>query len=252
MKTIDRYHKWVEWSEEDQVYLGKCPDLITGIHGDDPVVLYAELCETIAGIIRHFEENGERTPEFQDPPDDGAGLIDHDFHRTGWTTIRELLRASMPDSEEGLRNKQLSQHATANEIAARIRQRSRCLFPLCIRPQPMDRLWSWYSMRRSATGDTRMTFDAFLDLWIPPHGSLVLSSQTDSLCSPSGELLVDTLGRYENFAFDLKAIFKRAELPLPLEIPCLNSSGAGHYSRFYSVLRPPSCRTRLPGGFGKF
>ena len=153
--------------------------------------------------------------------------------RTGWTTIRELLRASMPDSEEGLRNKQLSQHATANEIAAAFGTGFDAYFRFAFVRNPWDRLWSWYSMRRSATGDTRMTFDAFLDLWIPPHGSLVLSSQTDSLCSPSGELLVDTLGRYENFAFDLKAIFKRAELPLPLEIPCLNSSGAGHYSRFY-------------------
>ena len=68
MKTIDRYHKWVEWSEEDQVDLGKCPDLITGIHGDDPVVLYAELCETIAGIIRHFEETGKELPSSKTRP----------------------------------------------------------------------------------------------------------------------------------------------------------------------------------------
>ena len=37
MKESDQYHKWVEWSEEDQTYIGKCPDLITGIHGDDPI-----------------------------------------------------------------------------------------------------------------------------------------------------------------------------------------------------------------------
>lgn len=36
MKEIDRYHKWVEWDDEDGVYIGKCPDLITGIHGGDP------------------------------------------------------------------------------------------------------------------------------------------------------------------------------------------------------------------------
>ena len=45
MRDADQYHKWVEWSDEDQVYIGKCPDLITGIHGDDPVKLYGELCE---------------------------------------------------------------------------------------------------------------------------------------------------------------------------------------------------------------
>jgi len=62
MKTIDQYHKWVEWSEEDQVYIGKCPDLMTGIHGDDPVTLYAELCETVEAIIRHFRESGKELP----------------------------------------------------------------------------------------------------------------------------------------------------------------------------------------------
>ena len=55
MKRSDQYHKWVEWSEEDQTYIGKCPDLITGIHGDDPVRLYSELCEVIEDVIHHFE-----------------------------------------------------------------------------------------------------------------------------------------------------------------------------------------------------
>ena len=50
MRLSDRYHKWVEWSEEDAVYLGKCPDLITGIHVDDPVKLYAELHEVVEDV----------------------------------------------------------------------------------------------------------------------------------------------------------------------------------------------------------
>ena len=28
MKKSDQYHKWAEWSEEDQVYIGKCPDVL--------------------------------------------------------------------------------------------------------------------------------------------------------------------------------------------------------------------------------
>ena len=63
MKTIDRYHKWVEWSEEDRVYIGKCPDLITGIHGDDPLQVYEELCEVIEDVIRHFESQDRPLPE---------------------------------------------------------------------------------------------------------------------------------------------------------------------------------------------
>ena len=62
MKEIDRYHKWIEWSEEDRVYIGKCPDLITGIHGDDPIKLYGELCEVVEEVIQHLEAEGKTLP----------------------------------------------------------------------------------------------------------------------------------------------------------------------------------------------
>ena len=62
MKTSDKYHKWIEWSPEDQTYIGKCPDLITGIHGDDPARLYAELCQVVDDVIKHFESEGRPLP----------------------------------------------------------------------------------------------------------------------------------------------------------------------------------------------
>ncbi len=62
MKAIERYHKWVEWSDEDQVYIGKCPDLITGIHGDDPQQVYRELREVIEDVIDHFESESRSLP----------------------------------------------------------------------------------------------------------------------------------------------------------------------------------------------
>jgi predicted RNase H-like HicB family nuclease len=62
MKLSDQYHKWIEWSEEDQVYLGQCPDLITGIHGDEPTQLYQELCEVVENVIHHFENEGKPLP----------------------------------------------------------------------------------------------------------------------------------------------------------------------------------------------
>ncbi len=61
-KMSDQYHKWVEWSEEDQVYIGKCPDLITGIHGDNPQQVYGELCEVVDDVIAHFELEGSSLP----------------------------------------------------------------------------------------------------------------------------------------------------------------------------------------------
>ncbi|MFO0913103.1 MAG: hypothetical protein U0795_09105 [Pirellulales bacterium] len=62
MKKSDLYHKWVEWSDEDGVYIGKCPDLITGIHGNDPKQVYADLCEVIDQVIGHFETQGRDLP----------------------------------------------------------------------------------------------------------------------------------------------------------------------------------------------
>ena len=62
MKDSDTYHKWIEWSAEDQAYIGKCPDLITGIHGDDPVKLYGELCEVVEDVIAHFKIEGRALP----------------------------------------------------------------------------------------------------------------------------------------------------------------------------------------------
>jgi predicted RNase H-like HicB family nuclease len=62
MREIDKYLKWVEWSEEDQVYIGKCPDLITGIHGDNPITLYSELCEVVEDVLKHLQTEGRSLP----------------------------------------------------------------------------------------------------------------------------------------------------------------------------------------------
>lgn len=80
MKDSDQYHKRIEWSEEDQTYIGQCPDLITGIqealviplrggfHGDDPVKLYGELCQVVEEVIEYFKNEGRRLPPAQIHP----------------------------------------------------------------------------------------------------------------------------------------------------------------------------------------
>jgi hypothetical protein len=55
-ENLSKLCKEVEWSEEDQTYIGKRPDVITGIHEDDPVQLYHELCEVVEDVIHHFEK----------------------------------------------------------------------------------------------------------------------------------------------------------------------------------------------------
>jgi hypothetical protein len=49
------YPKWIEWNEQDQIYIGKCPDLISGIHGENPVQLianYAKLLKKLYNILK--------------------------------------------------------------------------------------------------------------------------------------------------------------------------------------------------------
>ena len=45
MKDAARYVKVVEWSEEDQCFVGSAPGLVFGgCHGDDEMAVFAELC----------------------------------------------------------------------------------------------------------------------------------------------------------------------------------------------------------------
>jgi predicted HicB family RNase H-like nuclease len=48
MKASDRYLKLVQWSEDDQCYVGTCPGLMLGgVHGDDEAKVYRELCQAV-------------------------------------------------------------------------------------------------------------------------------------------------------------------------------------------------------------
>lgn len=63
MKTSDRYLKIVEWSEEDQCYVGRVPGLaLGGVHGNDERQVYAELCELAEEWVDIYEEDGVALP----------------------------------------------------------------------------------------------------------------------------------------------------------------------------------------------
>ncbi len=68
MKKGDRYFEWVEWSQEDQAYLGRCPDVITVKHGDDPVTLFADLCEVVEEDLEDLEAHGRPLPPVRTRP----------------------------------------------------------------------------------------------------------------------------------------------------------------------------------------
>lgn len=71
MKDSARYAKIVEWSDEDQVYVGSCPGLLLGgCHGDDERRVFDELCDIVDEVLALYREDGRPLP----PPTAGRDL----------------------------------------------------------------------------------------------------------------------------------------------------------------------------------
>jgi len=52
MRASDRYVKIVEWSDEDQCFVGSCPGLFYGgCHGEDEKAVFADLCEIVEETV---------------------------------------------------------------------------------------------------------------------------------------------------------------------------------------------------------
>ena len=68
MKESAKYAKIVEWSEEDQCYVGSAPCLIlAGRHGDDEKKVFDELCQIVEEAIELYLKDGKSLP----PPTSG-------------------------------------------------------------------------------------------------------------------------------------------------------------------------------------
>ena len=63
-KIAARYPKVVEWSEEDQVFVGRCPMLFAGgVHGRNEGAVYQELCETAEEWVEILQKDGKPLPK---------------------------------------------------------------------------------------------------------------------------------------------------------------------------------------------
>ena len=65
MKQLrDQYLKLVEWSDEDDCYIGSCPAIFgKGVHGDDEISVYKELCQVVDEWIEIYNKDGRPLPE---------------------------------------------------------------------------------------------------------------------------------------------------------------------------------------------
>jgi len=58
-----RYAKFVEWSDEDECFIGRCPELMLGgVHGNDEAKVYAELCEAVEEWIELLHKDNAPLP----------------------------------------------------------------------------------------------------------------------------------------------------------------------------------------------
>ena len=65
MKPADQCHRFVRWSDKDQLYIGYCPDLYFGgvCRGASEEQVHAELCGIIRDEVEHRRQNGETLPK---------------------------------------------------------------------------------------------------------------------------------------------------------------------------------------------
>ncbi|MGD9729006.1 MAG: type II toxin-antitoxin system HicB family antitoxin [Nitrospiraceae bacterium] len=62
-KKSAQYLKIVEWSDEDECFVGRCPELMLGgVHGKNEQKVFAELCAAIDEWIKDSERTGEELP----------------------------------------------------------------------------------------------------------------------------------------------------------------------------------------------
>lgn len=64
MSKGDKYVKIVEWSEEDNCFIGSCPELFyAGCHGTKAQAVFNELCQIVEENILLFEKEGKILPD---------------------------------------------------------------------------------------------------------------------------------------------------------------------------------------------
>jgi predicted RNase H-like HicB family nuclease len=72
MNDSAKYLKIVEWSDDDQCFIGQCPNVIGPCcHGDNEKEVYKELCEIVDEWLDLWKREGKPLPS----PTYGKGVI---------------------------------------------------------------------------------------------------------------------------------------------------------------------------------
>ena len=174
---------------------------------------------------------------------DNHKLVFVHIQKTGGSTVQRLLEQHIPDLRSIL---------TRHDFASRGMQELdgwNEYFRFAFVRNPWDRLVSWYSMVTTYprggnqlwryVRDNGSTFEEFIynctdEVRIKEGVYYSFAyNQLDYLTDENGNLLVDFVGKLENFEQDLPEAFNRIGVELEA-IPRKNSSDHRHYSTFYA------------------
>ncbi len=173
------------------------------------------------------------------------------IQKAGGVTVHELLRERIHD----LRNI-LARHAFASRGVEELEDWDD-YFKFAFVRNPWDRLVSWYSMIRANLSevqeteqrpwhkllryvqDNSATFEEFIhnctdEVEIKEGIRYSFAyNQLDYVTDEHGKMLVDFIGRLENFDEDIQRVFRRIGFELET-VPRINPSEHRHYSTFYT------------------
>lgn len=99
MKERDKYLKIVEWSDEDNCYVGSIPGWLGKCcHGDNEVDVFAELSTILDEWIKLYQEEGMKLPKPTNKKYSGKFIL-----RTG-SDLHKILTLRALNSGESLNN----------------------------------------------------------------------------------------------------------------------------------------------------
>lgn len=167
---------------------------------------------------------------------DQAKVLFLHIPRTGGTSINNLLLSALPDAKPVL-----LQHDNAQTAPPAFFRQYADYFKFSFVRNPWERLLSWYSLALSGRrydGNPPLSFEAFYDRYeedcVRSGRKRFFFNQLDYLVDKSGEMVVNKVGRYENYEQDLANILTEQNIPFP-SIPHINTTAHPHYRSFYSL-----------------
>ena len=229
-----------------------------GNRGDDPCASGFGVCNSLhacidwqdAGYIRSRMLISHEEPKF---------IFIH-IQKTGGVSISNLLRRYIPTTTPGRGLRHISARRALKQV-----ENPDDYFKFAFVRNPWDRLVSWYIMideaRRGVADGTAgpmrrrlikknnlfkyvlrcgPTFDEFVKnctekQWMGNCYYSFTFNQLRYLTDKNGEVLVDFIGRFENFEKDISHVFDMLGLEASkLEIPHENRSTHSHYSEMYT------------------